>query len=185
MIGTSKKSDIIKISVIGGSEVGEDIYNLAFEVGKEIAKNGAVLVCGGLSGVMEAACRGAGEEGGLTIGILPFTDENYANEYVDIKIPTGIGFARNLSVVLSAHAVIAVDGSYGTLSEISYALTFKKPVIGLKTWEIKPYYSKNAPRIIRAGTAVEAVKIAIGEAKKYKKDMSSRKIGPPQNYKPV
>ncbi len=185
MIGTVKKNEIIKISVIGGSDVGKDIYNLAREVGSEIAKNGAMLVCGGLSGVMEAACRGASEEGGLTIGILPFTDENYANEYVDIKIPTGIGLARNLTVVLTAHAIIAVDGSYGTLSEISYALTFKKPVIGLKTWELKPYYSKNAPRIIRAETAVEAVEIAIREAKKYKKDMGSRKVGPPDNYKPV
>ncbi|MEA2016254.1 MAG: TIGR00725 family protein [Actinomycetota bacterium] len=172
MVNISKKDDIIKISVIGGSRVETDIYNLACEVGREIAKNKAVLICGGLSGVMEAACKGAGEEEGLTIGLLPFTDEKYANKYVDIKIPTGIGLARNLSVVLASHAVIAVDGSSGTLSEISYALTYKKPVIGLKTWELKAYYSENTPHIIRAGTAREAVKKAIKEAKKYKDGIS-------------
>ncbi len=173
MINIKKKEGIIKISVIGGSHIDSDIYNLAYEVGREIARNGAVLVCGGLSGVMEAACRGASEEDGLTIGILPTTDENCANEYVDIRIPTGIGHARNLTVVLSAHAVIAVDGSYGTLSEISYALTFKKPVIGLKTWELKPYYSENIPHIIRAKTAREAVRKAVKEAKNYRKNISS------------
>jgi len=173
MVNIRKEDGIIKISVIGGSKIGTDIYDLAYEVGREIAKNKAVLICGGLSGVMEAACKGASEEEGLTIGILPFTDESYANEYVDIKIPTGIGLARNLSVVLSAHAIIAVDGSYGTLSEISYAMTFKIPVIGLKTWELKPYYSKKSLNIIRAGTAGEAVKKAIREAKKYRDGISS------------
>jgi uncharacterized protein (TIGR00725 family) len=165
MKNINKKENIIKISVIGGSRVDSEIYNLAYEVGKEIAKNGAVLISGGLTGVMEAACKGASKEGGLTIGILPTVDENSANKYVDIKIPTGIGYARNLIVVLSSHAVIAVNGSSGTLSEISYSLTFNKPLIGLKTWEITPYYSKNAPGIIRAETAKEAVTLAIKAAK--------------------
>jgi uncharacterized protein (TIGR00725 family) len=162
-----KKKDIIKISVIGGSQVDIEIYNLAYEVGKEIARNGAVLVCGGLSGIMEASCKGAKEEGGLTVGILPTSNESDANKYVDIKIPTGMGYARNVPVILSSHAVIAIDGSCGTLSEIGYALTYCKPIIGLKTWEVRPYYSENTPFIIRAKTAKEAVKKAIKEAKDY------------------
>ena len=158
---------IIKISVIGGSKVGSDIYKLAYEVGSEIAKGGAILICGGLSGVMEACCRGAKKEGGLTIGILPSKEENTANKYVDIKIPTGLGYARNIFIVLSAHAIIAIDGSYGTLSEIGYSLTYNRPIIGLNTWEIQPYYNENIPFIIRAKTAKEAVKIALKEAKIY------------------
>ena len=167
MKSTTKNKDIIKISVIGGSQVDIEIYNLAYEVGKEIARNGAVLVCGGLSGIMEASCKGAKEEGGLTVGILPTSNENDANKYVDIKIPTGMGYARNVPVILSSHAVIAIDGSCGTLSEIGYALTYCKPIIGLKTWEVRPYYSENTPFIIRAKTVKEAVKIAIKEAKNY------------------
>ena len=167
MKNIKKKEDIIKISVIGGSQVDNEIYNLAYEVGREIARNGAVLVCGGLSGIMEASCKGAKEEGGLTVGILPTSNENDANKYVDIKIPTGMGYARNVPVILSSHAVIAVDGSYGTLSEIGYALTYCKPIIGLKTWEVKPYYSENTPFIISAKTAKEAVKLAIKEARDY------------------
>jgi len=162
-----KKENIIKISVIGGSKVDSKIYNLSYEVGKEIARNGAVLICGGLSGVMEASCKGAKEEGGLTIGIIPTEDENDANKYVDIKIPTGIGYARNVPIILSAHAVIAINGSSGTLSEIGYALTFNKPIIGLKTWHARPYYSENTPFILRVDTAKEAVKIAIKEARDY------------------
>ena len=162
-----KKENIIKISVIGGSQVDSEIYNLAYEVGKEIARNGAVLICGGLSGVMEASCKGAKEEGGLTVGIIPTEDENDANKYVDIKIPTGIGYARNVPIILSAHAVIAINGSSGTLSEIGYALTFNKPIIGLKTWQARPYYSENTPFIFRVNTAKEAVKIAIKEARGY------------------
>jgi hypothetical protein len=166
----NKKGDLIKISVIGGSEANNEIYNLAYEVGREIAKSGAVLICGGLGGTMEAVCKGAKKEGGLTIGILPTTNENDANKYVDIKIPSGIGYARNMIVVLSSHAVIAIDGSSGTLSEIAYALTFNKPVIGLKTWELHTYESRTLPDIIRARTAKEAVNLALKEAKAYLKN---------------
>ena len=169
MINMNKKKDIIKISVIGGSKINSEIYSLAREVGKEIARNGAVLICGGLTGTMEAVCEGAKEEGGLTIGILPTVNENDANQYVDIKIPTGLGYARNILGVLSSHAVIAIDGSSGTLSEIAYALTFSKPVIGLKTWEVRPYSREITPDIIRAKTPKEAVKLAIKEAKEYVK----------------
>jgi len=173
MIKYKKKNNIIKISVIGGSKVDTDIYQLAYRVGREIARKGAVLICGGLTGTMEAACKGAKKEGGLTVGIIPTQDENDANKYVDIIIPTGMGYARNVPIVLSAHAVIAIDGSYGTLSEIGYSLTYEKPIIGLKTWDAQPYYSENTPFIIRAETAEEAVKIAIKEAKIYIKKTQS------------
>ena len=171
MIKISNK--ILKISVIGGSNVNSDIYKLAYEVGSEIAKGGAILICGGLTGVMEASCKGAKKEGGLTIGILPSKEENSANKYVDIKIPTGLGYARYAIIVLSAHAIIAIDGSYGTLSEIGYALTYNKPIIGLRTWEAQPYYNEKTLPIIRAKTAKEAVKIALKEAKNYIKQIAS------------
>ena len=124
------------IAVIGGSQPTAGEARLAEEVGRELARRGAVLVCGGLGGVMEAACRGASAEGGLTIGILPGDDCAAANPYVELPIVTGIGWARNMSVVKSARAVIAVGGSYGTLSEIGYALQSGIPVIGLNTWSL-------------------------------------------------
>jgi len=134
----------IKISVIGGNQCSAEVFKTAYEVGRAIAKNNAVLVCGGLTGVMEAACRGAKEAGGITIGILPGDDANSANKYVDIIIPTGMGYARNVLVVKTGHSVIAVDGSFGTLSEIAYALSFGIPVVGLKTWKLEPYCVKAA-----------------------------------------
>jgi uncharacterized protein (TIGR00725 family) len=130
------KNRQVFIGVIGGSEVSPQAAKLAEEVGREIGRRGAVLVCGGLSGVMEAACKGANEAGGLTIGILPGESRWEANPYVKIPIVTGIGHARNLAVVKSSQAVIAIDGSYGTLTEIGHALQSNIPVIGLGTWEI-------------------------------------------------
>ena len=126
----------ILIGVIGGGAVTPDIAILAEEVGREIARRGAVLVCGGLGGVMEAACRGAVSEGGLTIGVLPGDNRRIANPYVQIPIVSGIGHARNVAVVKSGQAVIAIDGSYGTLSEIGHALQSGIPVIGLNTWSL-------------------------------------------------
>jgi uncharacterized protein (TIGR00725 family) len=130
------KETKIFIAVIGGSEVTPQVAELAEEVGHEIARHGAVLVCGGLGGVMEAACRGASSEGGLTIGILPGENRRSANPHVKIPIVTGTGYARNVAVVKSAQAVIAIDGSYGTLSEIGHALQSGIPVIGLNTWSL-------------------------------------------------
>ncbi len=124
------------IAVIGGSQYSSQEAELAEAVGREIASRGAILVCGGLSGVMEAACRGASSEGGITIGILPGDNRQAANPYVQIPIVTGIGYARNLAVVKSAQVVIAVGGSYGTLSEIAHALQSGIPVIGLNTWSL-------------------------------------------------
>lgn len=124
------------IGVIGGSEVSAQVYQTALEVGCEIARHKAGLVCGGMGGVMEAACKGAMEEHGLTIGILPGDNREQANPYVQIRIATGIGYARNVAVVKSSQAVIAIDGSYGTLTEIGYALQAGIPVIGLGTWSL-------------------------------------------------
>jgi len=122
------------VSVIGASRATAGELKLAEEVGRELARRGAVLVCGGLGGIMEAACRGASEEGGLTIGILPGDDRNQANPYVQIPIVSGIGYARNATVAKTGQAVIAVGGGYGTLSEIAFALQSGIPVIGLNTW---------------------------------------------------
>jgi uncharacterized protein (TIGR00725 family) len=124
------------IAVIGGGNCSPQVAALAEEVGREIARNGAILVCGGLGGVMEAACKGASSEGGLTIGILPGDNRQAANPYVQIPIVTGIGQARNAAVVKSAQAVIAINGSYGTLSEIGHALQRGIPIIGLNTWSL-------------------------------------------------
>jgi len=124
------------ISVIGGEQCSEEIYNMAVGIGKRIAKMGAVVVTGGRKGVMEAASRGAKMENGITIGILPSMDRNEGNKYLDYKIVTGLGYARNVLVVLNGDIVIAVDGHYGTLSEIALALEYGKPVLGLRTWNV-------------------------------------------------
>lgn len=152
------------IAVIGGSECEEEVLELAEAVGRELAKRGVVLVCGGLSGVMEASCRGARGEGGTTVGILPGEDRRDANPNVQIPIVTGMGYLRNAIVVKSAQAVIAVNGSYGTLSEIAFALQYEIPVIGLRTWDLRMNGDMD-DSIIRADTAEEAVGKAIAAAK--------------------
>jgi len=148
------------IAVIGGEQPSPEEAKLAEEVGRELAKRGAILVCGGLGGVMEAACRGASSEGGVTIGILPGNSPEAANPFVQIPIVTGMGYARNISVVKSAQAVIAIDGSYGTLSEIAHALQSGIPVIGLNTWSMS---KNNQPdnSIIQAQNSTEAVNKAL------------------------
>lgn len=125
------------IGVIGGSTPTAEEAAAAEAVGRALAEEGAVLICGGRGGVMEAACRGAKEDNGLTIGVLPGADRSQANPFVDIPIVTGIGEARNAIIVRTAQAVIAVGGSYGTLSEIALALVFDTPVVGLGTWRME------------------------------------------------
>jgi uncharacterized protein (TIGR00725 family) len=146
----------IFIGVIGGSEVNPQIAAIAEDVGREIARKGAILVCGGMGGVMEATCKGASSEGGLTIGILPGDSRNTANLYVKIPIVTGIGYARNVTVVKTSQAVIAIDGSYGTLTEIGYALQSGIPVIGLGTWALS-INGRAEKNIIIAKSAKSAV----------------------------
>ena len=151
------------IAVIGGGQLSPQETRLAEEVGRELAKRGAILICGGLGGVMEAACKGAQSEGGVTVGILPGDSRQAANPYVQIPVVTGIGYARNLAVVKSGQAVIAIGGSYGTLSEIGHALRSGVPVIGLNTWSL----SRNGQpdnSIILAQNPAEAVNKALDSA---------------------
>ena len=151
------------IAVIGGGQCSAREAKLAEEVGRELARQGAILVCGGLGGVMEAACRGANSEGGITIGILPGEGHQSANSYVQFPIVTGVGFARNLAVVKSAQAVIAIGGNYGTLSEIGHALQSGIPVIGLNTWSLFRNGQEDKS-IILAQSSDEAVNKALNFA---------------------
>lgn len=146
------------IGVIGAGECDAATLNQARAVGREIARAGAALVCGGLTGVMEAACQGAREQGGTTIGILPGTEKSAANRHVSLPIATGLGYARNCVIVNTADALIAVGGGYGTLSEIGFALKAGKKVTGLGTWEIQG--------IIRADSPKQAVRLALEAAAK-------------------
>ena len=155
------------ISVIGSSNPqNPEHLGLAEAVGRELAKRGVTVVCGGLTGIMEAVCRGAKAEGGTTIGILPGKGSADANSFVDIPIVTTMGYARNVIVVHTGRAVIAVGGAFGTLSEIGHALGDGIPVIGLKTWE----FSNNGDgtpvgdSIIPASNPVDAVEKAVAAA---------------------
>jgi hypothetical protein len=150
----------IIIAVIGTRKPSPEEGQLAQEVGRELAKNGIALICGGLGGVMAEACRGACAEGGLTIGVIPGDDRKSANPHVRIPIVTGIGYARNVIIIRSAQAVIAVGGGYGTLTEIGYALDAGIPVIGLKTWKISRNNQVDKS-IIRADNAKQAVSKAL------------------------
>ncbi|MCK5513925.1 MAG: TIGR00725 family protein [Deltaproteobacteria bacterium] len=149
----------IQIGVIGAGQCSLEIERLAEEVGREIAKKKALLICGGLGGVMEASARGAKQEGGVTIGILPGFSFEDANPFIDIPIVTGLSHARNVLVVRSSQAIIAVEGGYGTLSEIGIALKLRKPVVGLRTWDI-------SKKIVTVETPEDAVKKAISLIKK-------------------
>ena len=124
----------IYLAVVGPSVTDEGTLELAEELGAEVARAGAVLLTGGMGGAMEAACRGARREGGLTVGILPGTSRDDANPYVDVALPTGMGEMRNALLVRSSDGVIAVGGGIGTLSEIALALKLGKPLAGLRTW---------------------------------------------------
>ena len=148
------------VAVIGGSECSPQEAKLAEEVGRELARQGAILVCGGMGGVMAAACKGASSQGGLTIGILPGNSRQQANPHVQIPIVTGLGEARNVLVVKSAQAVIAISGKYGTLSEIAHALRSSIPVIGLNTWSLSQN-DKPDDSIIPAQNPAEAVNKAL------------------------
>ncbi|MGQ9707576.1 MAG: TIGR00725 family protein [bacterium] len=133
------------IGLLGFGESDAGLAELARVVGKGIAEMGAVLVCGGMGGVMSAACQGAKEAGGLTIGILPGPVRSQANRFVDIAIATGMGEARNLILIRTVDVLVAIGGSYGTLSEIGFALKMGKRVIGLKTWQIEGVLKAESP----------------------------------------
>ena len=143
------------ISVVGSGRASGELYALAREVGRLVARRGGVVVCGGLGGVMEAAARGATESGGVAIGLLPDEDRGRENPYLSYALPTGMGQARNLAVVCSGDAVIAVGGEYGTLSEIGLARKVGRPVVVLRGWELGPH-------VAVAATPEEAVERAFG-----------------------
>ena len=145
------------IAVVGPGEASAAQLDDAETVGRDLAAGGAVVVCGGLGGVMEAACRGAKEAGGTTLGILPGAERSAANVWVDVAVSTGLGEARNALVVRAADAVVAVAGEFGTLSEIALALKAGKPVIGLGTWEL----GRDPDPVVRAGDGAEAAALAL------------------------
>lgn len=157
------------VAVIGdGDPQGPDarrILDWAEEIGVELARAGAVVVTGGLGGVMRAACRGAGSVGGQTIGILPGADASEANEYVSTPIATGLGVVRNLVVVTSADAVVAIGGRHGTLSEIGLALRMGRHVVALSSWRVESDHRLGGPRVHRARDPREAAQLGLRLAK--------------------
>jgi len=163
--GTAAGQPAARISVIGPSQATPETLSLAEQVGSEIARRGAVLICGGLGGVMEAAARGARRENGLTVGILPGADAGDANAFIDLPLPTGLGEARNVLVARAADAVIAIGGAYGTLSEIAIALKLGIPVIGINTWSLRAPDGAAAP-ILAATTPGEAAEAALAAARR-------------------
>jgi uncharacterized protein (TIGR00725 family) len=153
----------VQISVIGSSEGEEELLRDAEAVGRGIAEAGAVLVCGGMTGVMDAVSKGASEAGGVSIAVLPSLATADANEHVTYAIATGIGHARNLAVVASCDAVIAVGGAWGTLSEIAFARTLGKPVVALDSWTLRNRAGTDLG-IVEAENPDEAVKAALSAA---------------------
>lgn len=136
----------MRVSVIGGSSIPDAVYEQARELGRLLGTRGHELVCGGRGGVMDGVCRGVQESGGHTIGILPGPDRAAGNPYVDTPIATGMGNARNAMVVLNGDAVIAIDGSTGTLSELGLALDYGRPVAGLDTHQIEGVEHVDSPQ---------------------------------------
>lgn len=143
----------VVVGVIGAGFASEAGYAAALEVGRLLAGRGATLVCGGLGGVMEAACRGCSEAGGMVVGILPGATAEQANPWVGLPIVTNMGHARNVIIAHTAQALIAVEGEYGTLSEIAVALKLGKPVISLQSWP-------HVPGVILVDTPEQAVATA-------------------------
>jgi len=146
-----------RIGVIGSSRPSPESVRLAEAVGRLLGQAGVVLICGGLGGVMEAAARGAAGAGGLTVGLLPGMQAAVANPCIALPRPTGLSYARNILVVRSSQAVIAIEGGYGTHTEIAFALQLGVPVIGL-------HVVYQDPKIRRAGSAEEAVRLALAAA---------------------
>ena len=143
------------VAVVGSGTASGEQYEQAREVGRLVAERGGTVVCGGLSGVMEAAARGATEAGGTAIGILPDEDRRRQNHYLSYSVATGVGQARNLAVVCSGNVIIAVGGEYGTLSEIGLARKVGRPVVVLEGWDLGEH-------VTVAGAPEEAVEAAFG-----------------------
>lgn len=153
------------MAVIGGQRARSEDLAAAEMIGRRLAETGAVLVCGGLGGVMEAACRGAKAAGGLTVGILPGADRGDANPYVDVPIVTAMSTARNVILVRTADAIIAIDGAYGTLSEMAHAMDQGKRVVSLGAWDLAAI-GADRDRILTAETPDEAVRLALASVER-------------------
>lgn len=162
------------VAVVGSGRATATERLLAEQVGRALAESGAVVVCGGLGGVMEAACRGAKAGGGLTVGILPGSDRADANDHVDVAVPTGLGEARNALVVRAADALVAVGGEFGTLSEIALALQAGIPVVGLGTWELA---RRGTPddSVTRLDDPADAAHLALGLAQARPRHRGARR----------
>ena len=170
---------VLIIGVIGGQNgIDGEVLRMAREVGRLIAERGAHLICGGMEGVMRAACQGAREAGGVTIGVLPTSSKKDANEYVEIPVVTGMGTARNVVIVRTADALIAIDGKFGTLSEIAHALDQGKKVVSLKSWPVEKM-GIHKDLVIPVGSPEEAVglafEIAMGRATLEQQTTSSKR----------
>lgn len=148
------------VAVCGGSAFDEAAARVAREVGARLAREGAVVLCGGGGGVMEAVCEGARSEGGLSVGFLPGETRDDANPYVDVALPTGVGEMRNMLLVRASDVVIAISGEFGTLSEIAFALRLDIPVVGVDTWELQKK-GRVSDAIVTASSAEEAVDRAL------------------------
>jgi uncharacterized protein (TIGR00725 family) len=158
---------VIAVAVVGSGDCGPDDARLAEEVGRRLAEAGALVVTGGLGGVMAAAARGAHAAGGTTVGLLPGETRAEANQWLTVAIPTGLGEGRNLLVVRAADALVAVGGEYGTLSEIALALKAGRPVVGLGTWELRrPGGTEADPGIRIAQNPASAVALAVELARR-------------------
>jgi uncharacterized protein (TIGR00725 family) len=150
------------IGVIGGNSTTNEVYDQAYEVGRLIARNDAVLVCGGLGGVMEAASKGASEAGGVVLGILPSNDKSSANQWVTIAVPSNMGSARNALIVSTADVLIAFPGSYGTLNEMAMALNLGKTVIQMPgAWELQRAGKVESALFKQAGNPDHALGLAL------------------------
>jgi uncharacterized protein (TIGR00725 family) len=162
---TSEKP--IYVGVIGGRRCDDEIAKLAFQVGSGIAEQGWILVCGGMGGVMEQACRGARSRNGITLGILPGNSRGSGNPYLSYSVVTGIGEARNVLVVRNSQALIAIDGSYGTLSEIALANAAGVPVVGLRSWKLDAQQNRGqqlfAQTVDEPTEAIRAVQSLLSE----------------------
>ncbi len=144
------------VAVCGESDPQTSLADVAFDVGRGVAERGAVLLCGGMTGVMEHAARGARSAGGITVGLLPTESVADANEHIEIAIATGLGHARNAVLALTADGVIAIGGGLGTLSEIALALRNRRPAVGIKTWRFDRQ-QRTEPDLVQAASAAEGL----------------------------
>jgi uncharacterized protein (TIGR00725 family) len=160
------------VAVCGGGEPPAQDLERAEAVGRGLAQAGAIVVTGGLGGVMEAASRGAQASEGTVLAIIPGDTHEDANDFASVVVPTGMGEARNALVVRAADALIAIGGEYGTLSEIALALRTGRPVIGLDTWELRPPRRTSGARIARARTPSEAVRLAVDAAERRRAELT-------------